>query len=546
MSTSRPALRAIVAVFALAGLAQLPFFDRSIVSLDEGQLSAIGYRQLLGDVLYRDIYTGLFPGIYWLTAGLFAVAGVDLVVLRAAQLIVNAATAAGLFCLAQPMVSRRAAAMVAGAYIFLVLLTFPGLTMLAYSSLSLLAAIGALLAARRYLETASSSAGIATGLLLAACVLFKQNYGALVLLSVTIGLIWNRRDSAWADKPLLALFSAPVLSGAAAGAVAAGAILLGGAWPHFFEATFLTIFKSQLEAFHQPLPPVLGAHPPNDGLFVFQYAPSILFGYLVRGGSLGRPWVLSLAVRIGYGVAYVALALIPLLIWRYTRGGDASVRRDARLILPFAGLFFVGIFPSAIWSHLAAVFPPLILVLAAALSRARRALVSSLPAIDGAVRWAILAVCAVVTLVGAKMAVDLNGWYEERLLLPGASMHVSRREAYLYRAATDFLTECSREREHVFVAPEMPLLYVTSGKRNPTPYDLVIPGDVRDPVMVERLDATGVECIVYNPQMYVQFVSFDKLFPSLYAYLQEHFRITRTIESQGTHWQFLRRREARL
>ena len=75
-----PVTTVAVAVFAL--VAQIPILDRSVVWVDEGQLVAIADRLRHGDVLYRDVYTGIFPGIYYLTALLLDVFDEDVVVTR--------------------------------------------------------------------------------------------------------------------------------------------------------------------------------------------------------------------------------------------------------------------------------------------------------------------------------------------------------------------------------------------------------------------------------------------------------------------------------
>src|SRR5690349_11753343 len=99
----------IAMVAIVTAVVQVPMFNRAIVSLDEGQLTAIGQRLASGEVLYRDIYTGIFPGIYWLAEALFRMLGSDVLVLRWTQLLVNALTAALLFALARPLVPGRLA-----------------------------------------------------------------------------------------------------------------------------------------------------------------------------------------------------------------------------------------------------------------------------------------------------------------------------------------------------------------------------------------------------------------------------------------------------
>ncbi|MBI5504740.1 MAG: glycosyltransferase family 39 protein [Deltaproteobacteria bacterium] len=526
----------------VAALAQIPFVDRSVVSLDEGQVTAIGQRLLSGEVLYRDVYTGIFPGIYWLAAALFRVFGTDVLVLRWTQLVVNAATAACLLALVRPLAPGRARWLVPIGYMILVVVSFPVFTMLAYSSLSLLAALCALLMARRYLATARPLDGVLTGLSLGVCVLFKQNYGALALLAVFASLVWNRRDSALADKPLLRALAFPVLGGSSIGATAALAIACSGAFPSFVSCTLLTIFRGQIEAFDQPLPPVFGSHPSTDGRFLFLYSPGLLFGYLVRGHPWGSPRVISLAIRAGYASAYFALAIAPLCAWRLSRHRDAEVRRTARAVTLFAPVFFLGIFPSAIWSHLVAVYPTLLLIDAAAITLVLRAIRTRRPAVASGLTKVAATFGGVILLVGAAAMLDLRRWYSEPMRLPGATLRVSRREASLYRNADDFLRACAPPGTAVFVAPDMPLLYVTSARTNPTPYDLVIPGDVRDEVLVAGLRDRRVDCVVLNSRMYVQFASFERLFPRLAQYLQTNFANIRELNVEGTAWEFLRRK----
>jgi hypothetical protein len=533
-------LRAAAIVAAAVAAAQLPLFDRTLVSLDEGQLTAIGQRLASGEVLYRDVYTGIFPGIYWFTEALFRLFGADVLVLRWTQLVVNSLTAALLFALARPLAPAHAWVAPAG-YWALVVLSFPALTMLSYSSLSLVSALGALLVFCRYIESGRARDGIATGVLLAMATLFKQNFGALALIAALVSGLWALREGALARVPTWRAFLVPIAAGAAVAAAAAARLFFSGAWPSFFEATFITIFESQSTAFNQSLPPVFGRHP-AEGIFLFLYGPGALFGAMMRGDTIANPSVISWAVRLGYGSAYLALLLVPFLAYRFAwREDRTQVRIAAKAVLPFASLFFLGIFPSAIWSHLAAVYPPLLVVLSAALGLAFAALHRVHAGFAVLARRVALAGLAVLVLLAARIELGVRSAYAERMMLPAATVRVSRREANLYRAAQDFLTVCAQPHEPVFVAPDMPLLYVATGHANPTPYDLIIPGDVRESVILERLKTSGVDCVVFNPAMYVQFAPFEQLFPGLAAYFTEAFETVRVHEVDGARWHFLRR-----
>jgi len=117
------------AILIVAVLLQLQIFDRTIVPMDEGHLAAVAAGLQDGKLLYRDLHTGIFPGIYHLTALLFSLLGNDLVVARWAEVGVNASVAV-LLWLAGVRIMRRGWALVAPAlYLALVPVSFPVLTM---------------------------------------------------------------------------------------------------------------------------------------------------------------------------------------------------------------------------------------------------------------------------------------------------------------------------------------------------------------------------------------------------------------------------------
>ncbi len=527
-------------VALLVALAQLPILDRTVVTLDEGQVTVIGHRLASGQVLYRDVHTGLFPGLYWFVDVLFRIFGTEVLVLRWTQLVVNTLTAVLLFVLARPFAAGGTAWLAPFGYWVLVVLSFPVFTMLTYSPLSLLAALAALLCFRRYVVDGRVSDGLATGALLGLCTVFKQNFGALALAAAFVSALWTRREGRLADAPILRAFAIPVAGGAAVAALAALRLVASGAWPAFFEATFVTLVGSQMDAFNQPLPPLFGAHP-DGGPFYFLYGPGAVFGAMFQGDRLATIGAMSVLIRLAYGSAYLALALAPLLAWRFARHSDGRVRVLARIVFPFAVLFFPGIFPSAIWSHLVVVYPPLLVVLAAAASVLLATLDRRHRAVARGVRVLGVAAVLVVAVLAARLELGTRRAHAEPLGLPSATLHVSARDAVLYRESTAFLRQCAGEGEPVFVAPYMPLLYVTSDRGNPTPNDLLISIDVKEDVVLDRLQSAGVDCVVFNPQMYIQFQPFERTFPRLAEYLSTRFEEVGKASVGDTEWRFLRR-----
>jgi hypothetical protein len=152
----------------------------------------------------------------------------------------------------------------------------------------------------------------------------------------------------------------------------------------------------------------------------------------------------------------------------------------------------------------------------------------------------VLACGAVITL--AKGSKNLREWHSEPLDLAGASVRVEPQWARMWREAVDFVNACAQGDDTIFVAPDMPLLYVLTQKRNPTPFDLIIPGNVEDDVIVERLRAANTRCVVFNPTMYAQFEAFDRLFPETAAYFTKAFEVKRRLSVGRMEWLGLERK----
>jgi hypothetical protein len=224
--------------------------------------------------------------------------------------------------------------------------------------------------------------------------------------------------------------------------------------------------------------------------------------------------------------------------------GDGAVERGAlRAMVCFGCLLFLGLFPSAIWSHLAFVAAPVLLVLVAVLDAADRALSGR----SAAAVWLWRAVWSVVALaagvVTAKISVDVRRWYAEPLGIARGSLRVAPEQRALLRAATRFLEDCARPGEPIFAAPDLPILYFLAARPNPTRFDLMIPGNVSGGEIVAVLEQSGTRCVVYNPRMYLQFRPFAALFPEVDAHLETSFRRAALLSAGETEWHGLVRRE---
>jgi hypothetical protein len=534
-------------IAALAVVLQMRIFNRTLVPMDEGQLAVAATRILDGEVLYRDIHTGIAPGIYHVTAALFAIFGRDVLVTRWTQVGVNAVIAGCLWLLAARVVRLHWAALPPLAFLMLVVVAFPVLTMLNYSSLALAMALGALLVLQRYLDSGRIADGIVLGVLLAMTALTKQNYGAFVIVAGAAAIVWNRPGSALANRSLGHGLLPIVASGTTIALGVTAYFGAQGALLDLIDATLIHIGGPQLEAFNNPIPSIFGAMPSSEPRFIFLYTPPTLFNHLLHGGTLfDRPITLfmrEMATRLTYGIPMVTLAVAPLVLWITRRYRDQRARRETHTIVLFSLLFFLGIFPSAIWSHLAFVIPPTLLVLALLLNcfedMARRR-------VEG-FRWVAIAAAGIILssclIASIRIGETVQGWYTTPLDMPRATLFVTPNHAALYHGAAKFIESCAGPDEPIFAAPDIPIVYFLTGRRNPTPYELTIPGNVDGQVIVDRLEHSETQCIVYNPRMYPEFPPFETLFPDLFLYLRTDYRQMEIIEGVGSNWHGLVRRE---
>jgi hypothetical protein len=535
------------ALALLAVAAQVPIFDRNFVSMDEGHLALTASRLLAGDVLYRDIHTGIFPGIYAIAAGLFALFGEELLVTRIAQIFVNATSVVLLWRIGARIMPISWALLPPVLYVTLVWISFPVLTMFNYSALAGTLGLAALLAAIRFLDRGRGVDAIAIGLLVGCCLFTKQNYGGLAAAAIAGAILLAKPRSALRDTPVVVAFAPIVVSGATFLALSIGWLAATGTLSAWVDSTLLSLVGSQLQDFDNPIPPIFGAHPANDPRFVYLYIPSSLFDLLLSGdrfvGLRLDPWFVSALIRLFYGVTLFALIAAPArLAWTTPRSGEASDDHGATIaVVVFAVAFFFGIFPSAVFSHLAYVMAPMLLLfawlgdtLAGVLAKRSRGLERVWLAVAAALVAGIVAACA--TIPG-----HVRSTYSTPSGLPHVSIYVTPGQAQIHAEAMRFVSECARPGEAIFTLPILPVLYLASGRPNPVKWDLLIPGAIDQAAIIETLEQERIRCVVRQRDMNPEFPPLPNLYPDLDGYIEHNYRKGRALEGGGQLWRGLRR-----
>ncbi|MBW2231208.1 MAG: glycosyltransferase family 39 protein [Deltaproteobacteria bacterium] len=532
-----------VCIALLSVIAQWTIHDRALVPMDEGHLAAAADWLLDGKRLYRDIHTGIFPGIYLITAGLFALFGEDMWVTRLAAVATNAATSLTLWWIARRMVRTHWALLVPLFHMALIVVSFPVLSIFNYSTLAVCFGLIALLFLLRYLEGGRRLDALWLGLFVAAAVFTKQNFGFLIFVSLGVGLLSSWKESALDNRTLVSVLLPIAVSGAALTLVLVSFFVATGTVHDWLDASVFSLGGSQLKHFNNPMPPILGPHPDHDGRFIFLYSPPTIFNALVHGepwaGITIVPWFRSFAIRASYGLPLLAVLVSLPVLWGTRGWDDTEPARANRCALLFGVLFFPGIFPSAIWSHLAFVGVPTLLLFSFLADRLESALDRLAPGTSWpgwSLRGAAGVLALVATVVCIRISRDVARWNPVSLELPRASLRVSEQQADLLGGAVRFVNRCAQEDEPILALPDIPIVYFLTNRPNASPYDLTIPGNVDGALIAQRIDEVPIRCIVMNPQMYPEFPAFKLLFPVLARHIELNFVRDEMIVGGRSHW----------
>ena len=150
-------------------------------------------------MLYRDVATGLMPGIYYLQAILFSIFGYSVEVGRYLQMVVLATNATVLCLISRRFVNRGGSFVVVMLFVAtnIFVYRFPN-----YCPLSILFILLGFLCFLYHLSQQKNTYILLSGFCLAISFLFKQNFGVLVFLPLTF-LLMVKAVRSKSSKPLI-------------------------------------------------------------------------------------------------------------------------------------------------------------------------------------------------------------------------------------------------------------------------------------------------------------------------------------------------------
>jgi len=517
-SSQRSADVALLALVFVATAVYLSLLPRNLGAADESYFLYEAKRVRDGEVLYRDVFDFVTPLASYAMAGVFWLFGTSMVAARIAMACVHGLTGALLYAASRALGVRQALAiLVPLAYLVVCQAVWPFASWHWFATSASAALLLVMVAAPwatqpRWAFGAGVVAGIVIGIQHQKGVILAAATAAILLLDFLV----DRRYAAPASWKSLAVRLASCGAGMA---VVAVPLLLGFALLAGIEPMYRALVRFPLESYRTTFRSPWGGIGP---LYFAEYTyPEVL--------------------------RFSPLALVlPVAQWAVTvlRGGDRELvrRLSALIILSIASALSIGYFPDVI--HIAFIAGILWVAAAQSLEWIARALGA------GGVARAVTAAIAIAVgggLIGqlARYAQTLHAQYPfTHQTAFGRVDFGDRWEPLLIDRLRELLGGATGRE--IFCYPQLSSPYLTTGARNPTPYQFLQAGVSPDHQIDEALrilEARRVPFVVAAP-----FLMQGK--DPIGRYVRDHYdsisvpEVT-ALEELPTYWVYVRRNDAR-
>jgi hypothetical protein len=530
----------LVLAVALVTLAvQWPLRLRMISMIDEGAILQVSAEILNGRLPYRDAIHYAFPGIFYVLAGAFAVAGTSTETARAVACGLFAVTTVAAYLIARWWYGRAGACGVVLLFLIYRLWAYPHWQMVSYSTL----AIACLLPAAWLVGEAFGRRGrwrlVVAGLAVGGAILAKQDSGGLGAVALTLGILVagpgilreRVRDAAW------------LVAGAAAVFLLLGVVLLAtGTAGAFVEATLLLPLQG-LQTFTYLDRPALWPLWHQDRALrvnILSYLPPALldphFFQFIASPIYLDTIVVDVVMKLLYHLPWIlALSVLAVELIRRMRSRDVALTSRRRLLLAVLATLLLAAFNRPRdWVHLMVLYPPTLLLLASLRPRtARTAWLLGVPV------WLLLGALSVASV---RLAVDLGRWYSTPVHTPRGTIYGTAAQATEVGELLAVLARSPAPHAPLLALPYHPLVNFLAARpllsRNFIVWPAGLPED-RDRAIIAALEAHPDAEVVYSPSRFPNFPPLQAYAPLLYGELAEHYPVADVVGGSPGSLEFL-------
>ena len=537
-----PGRDGFIALGIVAGvvLLQLPFRLCAVNLVDEGAILQIAADIGQGHRLYADAVHYAFPGIFYLTAAAFALAGTSVETARALAVLIFAVAAGVVYLIARWSWGRRGALGILALFLVYRVWAYPHWQVLSYSPLAVTLALTATWVVGEAFAREGLVLVAVGGVVSATSILAKQDMGLAVTAVLAVAVVVGRPGAG-----ALAAFAAGVgLVAASAGA----AIVAAGFGPDLVrEAIVAPLFGARHFAYlgRPPLWPLVSQDPGLRG-HLFSYLPSVLYDlYLpqITSSAVYRDTAaVDVALKLVYHLPWILLVVAGLVLLPALRRPTLRTRREVLLALLGVAALVAFNRPHD-WVHLLVLYPPTLLLGSALLARLRGA-----PRLVRVVLWSVLcALLGVAVAVSSVLALELRERYATPVVSRRGMLQAAPAQARALQAAIDALATTPPPGGALVALPYHPLLNFLSVRPGLGRFYIVWPVEQqtsRDAEIVRQLEEDRDALVVYSPTQAPHFPPFADYAPGLMRHLVDHFAIDRTLGGEPGGFTFLLLRRA--
>jgi len=508
-----------IAVFILAVALYLPLSYLDISMLDEGALLYVAERLTKGDVLYRDIVTGIMPGVYYLQALFFLLFGYSVIAGRVLAGLTLAATGMLMYSTALRFVTKKSAFVITMLFISMALPAYrwPG-----YSQVSITLALLSLLFFLRYLDSLSPCAIIISGASAGLALIFKQNYG--VFITFGFGSILLARLVLKKEFKAIALFSLSFL-------VPVILTILyfysKGALPDMAQYTFISLFKKAAGAYYKPYPLLSRADPYFFYHEIYNFIPfRDLAVWTLKDGIIGEGWFRAVAAIIYILPPLIIAASALHITASFIRNKSIPWEEAALVFISF--LLFLGVFPRSDISHLTFIIPP-ILITGALLGTSLHLSGIRLHLLRGAA-FTLAGIFSLLCLFSSYKPIcyPAQGEQKAALGIPRAKgIKTNLKGAAVIRAITRHIQNETAPDEPILVVPTGAMYYFLTGRKSAVPYPLIMPGAMDEAEVISAMEKTKLRYVIYS-DMSFDGKTLSRHMPLIHDYIVKNYHIDDT------------------
>jgi hypothetical protein len=514
----------VTAVF----LVQLPFRLHAVNLVDEPAVSGRG-RHPSGRKLYVDSIHPAFPGVFYFTALVFAIAGASFDVGRTLASRLAGTTGVAYLIGRWWSAARRLALVILVNYR---LWAYPHWHMMSYSSLAT-----RLVLAATWVPASRSGAGAPSG----------TRSGAVAALAMV-----TKQDSGLlgtAALGLAILVAAPVAIGArlrAATAFVAGVAAVFGTalalivWAGMLPALIQHAIVAPIHGFRHftyqgspPLWPPWGQDPAMRER-AFSYLPTILLDVAwqtVTASPLFRDTALpDVAMRLAYHLPWLVLIAASPIMLR-DKPHDRVRRARERLVVIVAAACWLAFSRPHDWVHLLVLYPPVLLLLSLFCGR----LMAFGPVWRRIGVVVVTLVLAGATIVSATLAMALRSTMSAPVRGPRGTIYATPPQAASLQDLVDGLANAAPPGVPVSGFPYHPIVNFMTARPPLTRYYPIWPGEPdhgRTETVEREFDARPDGLVVYSQSQVPMFQRMPEYAPDLSGYLADHYALERSLGGQ--------------